>query len=368
MKVKVANLSEGYQIIEDIMGLTKYPIVPKNTPVTNEIIEILNAFQVEEVDVELAVKTDKKGKNKQIPPIKNDKQHSIKHEQKASTTNLGASTFFKQYIEAVATYKKEFIRWQSGMAVDIAKIREFLIPLLDLLDKEPKHLLSLPTSVNKNDYIFHHSVSVGLISGYLAMLMNMKQGNCYQVALAGCLSDCGMARIDPLIFRKILLNNEDKVDIKEHPTNSYKMLQPILSLKHEVKLSVLQHHERLDGSGYPFGLQENKIHLFAKIISIADVYHALVSNRVYKEKVSPYTAIDIISENPNHFDSMIYETLARWIVKYSLNVKVKLSTNQNGEIVYIDSMYPTRPFIKIENSSDTISLVEFKDIKIKEIL
>ena len=71
------------------------------------------------------------------------------------------------------------------------------------------------------------------------------------------------------------------------------MVQHVSLLKEGAKVAIIQHHERLDGSGYPFGLTNNKIHTVAKIIGVADTYHAMTSERLYRKKQSPFKVLRI---------------------------------------------------------------------------
>lgn len=363
MIIGVSKLKEGFIITESVIGLTKNPIVPKNTIVTREIIDVLKAFQIKEVVVSSS--TVKKRN------IKNHNQSISSENQKTSKNAKNHLFDFKlKYQETVNEYKKEFMRWQSGATVDINKVRGYMIPLFEHLEKEPVHILFLQNDVeDEQEYIFHHAVAVGLISGYLAKRMNFNRAECNQVVLAGCLSDCGMAKVNPAILSQKKLNRLDLQEIRLHPTYSYKMLQNIPSLNNGVKIGVLQHHERIDGSGYPLKEKGERIHLYAKIIGIVDVYHALICNRIYKPKVSPFQAIEIIShEMFGQFDVKVLQTLTSCLMPLSINTKVKLSSDQVGKILFIDQRYPTRPVVQLLDSKRVINLKENSNIKIKEIM
>lgn len=363
MKIEVSKLKEGFIITESINGLTKNPIVPKNTIVTREIIDVLKAFQVKEVVVSSSTVKKRNIKNHTIATASDN--------QKTSKSVKSRSVNFKfKYQETVNEYKREFMRWQSGSTVDINEIRKYIIPLFDHLEKEPAHILFLQNYVgDEQEYIFHHAIAVGIISGYLAKRMNFNRADCNQVALAGCLSDCGMAKVNPAILSQRKLNRLDLQEIRLHPTYSYKMLQSIPSLNNGVKLGVLQHHERIDGTGYPLKEKGERIHLYAKIIGIVDVYHALICNRIYKPRVSPFQAIEIISrEMFGQFDIKVLQTLTSCLMPLSINTKVKLSTDEVGKILFIDQRYPTRPVVQLLDSSSVINLKENSNIKIKELI
>lgn len=363
MKMQVSKLVSGLHIAENVNGLTQTPIVPKNTIVTNEIIKVLKAFQIKEVDV-----VDRQLKEK------NDMQKNSKlSENENGRIKVGIKSkeidFQSNYINAVKEYKKEFIRWQSGGNVEIGKIRRLLIPLYKQLEKHPVHILFLQNYLDEDaDYIHYHSIAVGLIAGYLAKRMDMPRGECYQLTLAGALSDCGMAKVNPSIWQNTFITNEDRKEIKLHPINSHKMVQGIPSLNTNAKLAILQHQERLDGSGYPLQSKGKKIHQYSRIVSISDVYHALICNRVYKQKVSPFKAIEIMTrEMFGKLDVTVLQTLTNCLMPLSINTYVKLTTNEWGKILFIDHRYPTKPIIQLLESHEVIHLKDNSDIKVVEI-
>jgi HD-GYP domain-containing protein (c-di-GMP phosphodiesterase class II) len=368
MKMRVSQLKAEAELrlIENVNGLTKNPIVPKDTIITNEIIDVLNAFAIKEVDVVKAGSNEKLTKKKE----KNQQSDNIDQVSESGQSENQLLYFQQQYQEVVKEYKKEFQRWQSGGTVDISIIRRLVIPLFEQLEKEPIHILLLQNYIDTvQEYIYHHAISVGLISGYLAKRLNMNRGEYNQITLAGSLSDCGMAKVNPGILNQNIINNADQREIKLHPTYSYKMIQNIPSLSTNAKLAVLKHHERIDGSGYPLKEKGENIHLHAKIIAIADVYHALICNRIYKPRVSPFRAIEIMTrEMFGKLDVSVLQTLTNCLMPLSINMLVKLSTNQIGKILFIDHRYPTRPVIQLVENNEVIQLNQQNDILIEEIL
>lgn len=368
MKVKLSELKEGYVLLNDVRGLTKHPIVPRDTVITNEIIEVLRAFLIKEVSVSKDG-IGKKGAKNSLTRKEQAEKMSEKENIKNKTTSIVNNTFQQLYLEAVENYKKQFISWQSGSKVDINMIRNIMIPLFNELVENPVNLLFLQNYVDTpKNYLYHHAIAVGIISGYLARRLNMSQGEYYQVTLAGCLSDCGMAKVNPAILLNSKITSEDFREIKIHPTYSFMFVKNIPSLSRDAKIAILQHHERLDGSGYPLKEKGDKINQYAQIIAIADVYHAMVCNRVYKDKVSQFRAIEILTrEHFGQFNVTILKTLINVIAPLTINSHVELSSNELGKILYIDQNYPTRPVVELVDSKKIVSLMQEKNLYIREI-
>lgn len=222
-------------------------------------------------------------------------------------------------------------------------VRKFFVPLLTKALSQPKDIFLLNHYSTKQEYLYHHPVSVGVISGFLAKKLNLNKGEVIQIALAGCLSDVGMAKVDKAILeKKGSLTTEEFKEIKNHPLNSYKMLQKSPILKEHVLIAVLQHHERLNGSGYPLKKSGDKIHMYSRIIAVADVYHAMVSERNFRLKQSPYRVLEMIRQDDfGKFDITVLQALTAGIIQFSIGSEVKLSNGFVGTVVYenIDRWY-----------------------------
>ncbi|PKR83498.1 HD-GYP domain-containing protein [Heyndrickxia camelliae] len=363
MKIRVENLREGYILEEDVMGMTNSPIIPKKTIMDKNYINILLAFKVNEVNIE----------NKMADGTILKIESSEKKLPLEVKSEGNPQTFFQeQYNAAVQKYKLDFKNWESGAAINVAKVKEYLYPvLLKVEDDGDRHLLSLHHFSNKEDYIYHHSIAVGVLSGIIAKKMNYSQGEYLQAALAGCLANSGMAKVSPNIIRKETnLISAEMNEVKEHVVQSLKMVQNNPLLKPETKLAIFQHHERLDGSGYPMKLKGDKIYPLSRIIAVADVFHALISDRLYHEKVSVFKAIEILNSDCfGQFDISVINVLLNIIsTQLMIGTKVKLSNNEVGEIIFTKRSALTRPLIKLLNRDQIIDLEKVRNISIEEIV
>ena len=339
--VKTNCLIEGCILAKDVFSKTSKPIMSKKTIITNELKDVLQAFLINEVSVERNLVNGDLFAPKEVVDIEDIKMNT--HE----------VNFISVYLDSVQQFKRLFKGWQAGATVDITSVRKVFVPLLELGFINNKDVFSLHHYSTKSDYFYHHLVSVGLISGYLAKQLNFGKGDIVQVALAGCLCDVGMAKIPQnLLEKKTSLTLEEYNEIKRHPVYGQQLLRNSATLKNEAKMAILQHHERLDGSGYPNGEKGNRIHIFAKIVAIADVYHAMTSERVYRRKQSPFRVLEMIMHDDfGKFDIEILNSLVNSVVSISIGSVVKLSDESTGTVIFMNSRYPTRPVIKLTNGT-----------------
>ncbi|SHG81251.1 HD-GYP domain-containing protein [Ornithinibacillus halophilus] len=357
MRVKPSQLVPGCILIRDVIGKTGRPIVPRKAILTKQHIDFLDKFLINQVDV-----SDKLSNGKPFEPKKLERQKKI---QKSDITSY---PFEKHYQLVVEAFKKLFQKWQNNIPIEIPLVRKLIVPLIERMEDIGSSIYQLHRFTNKKDYFYHHSVSVAILAAYIGKKLGYEKGEWIQIGLAGFLSDAGMSKLGNIIFKEEELSTAEFQEIKKHPTYSYRMVEHNSLVTTHVKLAVLQHHERLDGSGYPLGLTQGKIHPFAKIISICDMYHAMMSQRTYKESQSPFKVIETLqNEQFSKLDPKVVQTFLQGITDFSIGTKVILSNGEAAEIVFMDSNQPTRPMVKLENS-EIISLSNNKELFIKDIV
>lgn len=358
MLVKTKYLVEGCILAKDITGLTTRPLMNKKTILDKKLIEILNAFLIDEVSVEKMLINGLNFVPKEV--IDNELEEVEEND----------SSFIVLYLKAVQFYKRQFSNWQAGSKIEIGKIREIMIPLFNKAMEYPSDLLMLHHYCDKDEYLYHHAVSLGLLCGFIAHKMKFNTADINQIIIAGSLADCGMARIsNKILFKKTELTYEENEEIHKHPLYSFQFIQSSPLLKEVMKMAILEHHERMDGSGYPQRKKGEKLSIYSKIIAVADVYHAMTSERIYRKKQSPFKVMErILQDDFGKFDITIVRTLLAGLSNFSIGSRVKLSNGYNAEIIFIDNHSPTRPLVKVLNSNEIINLGQNRNLYIEEIL
>ena len=363
MRVKTMDLIEGCILSEDVYSRTSRPIVKENTVLTNELIEVLKLFLIANVDVNHTLVTGETFNPSEILiDVNNAKSGSLHVQEKKEFTTL--------FLEATQQYKAHFKLWQSGLPIDISKVRTILLQLLKETQEKPSQIFYLHHLSTKEEYLYQHALAVGLLCGFIAKQLKYTQGDIVQAALAGLLADCGMAKVQSSIIQKraALTHNEFR-EIKNHINYSYQMVQHIPSLKEGAKVAIFQHHERLDGSGYPMGIKSNKIHPIAQIIAVADTYHAMTSERMYRKKQSPFRVLELMLQDQfGQFDISALNALCSEIANFSKGSQIKLSNGQLGEVLFITEKSPTRPLIKLNDTGEILNLEKFRELYVEEII
>ncbi len=203
---------------------------------------------------------------------------------------------------------------------------------------------------SQDEYLFKHSINVGLIASKIGRVMGLSDEYQHLLARMGLFHDVGKFKINADILNKpSKLTNEEFNKIKQHPKLGYDLLLST-SLEPLILEGVLKHHERLNGSGYPNGISEGDIPFFVRILSVADTFDAICSNRVYQGEKSVFYAVEemIKDANSNGLDRKIVLKFTYSLMELSKGMKFNLRNGKQGEILRVDGNHPNQPIIKIE--------------------
>lgn len=353
--VTLAQVETGLIIDEDVFANSLYPIIRKGTVLTSIHLEVLKTFSINEIRV----------KNENNVP-----RETVDEDEEPQPIIIEEKiTFQRRYELAVGEFKKEFIKWKSGITPNVAQVRSIIVLLLEQLEESGEKLHFLTEVSTKEDYIYHHSIAVSLLSFEMARKMNLTKGEAVQLAVTGALIDCGMAKISPVILNKTnRLLDKEHIEIKKHPVYSYQMIKDTPLLKTEMKLAIFQHHERLDGSGYPLGEKNKNITQYAQILSVVDVYHARISNRVYRTGEPIYKVLESFKDDYEKFDLRAINALYEIVGNLSIGTKVQLSNGKQGAVVYLHPGEPFRPSVQVLEDAMIIDLTKERHLIVEKTI
>lgn len=240
-----------------------------------------------------------------------------------------------------------------------------IIPLID--DHSVTDCLQMMP--HEEDYLYHHSVDVGIIAGCLSFWMGRNYHEIEETILGALLHDIGKALIPLKVLNKPgSLTDEEMHLVRFHSLRGYKFLKQYGDFSQSVLLCALQHHERIDGSGYPMAVKGDKIHPYAKLIAIADVFDAMTSVRSYGKRATPYEAVEIMKREM--VGKLDYEVCSVFLDKLSQRFVgdiVQLSNGQRGEVVFLNPHDCTRPIVRTRDG-EFVDLDKLRDLSINKML
>ncbi len=200
----------------------------------------------------------------------------------------------------------------------------------------------------------------------LGKWLNLPKNELTLLTHTAFLSDIGKTKVNPTILNKpSKLTYSEFSEVKKHSFYAYDLIKNIPLLDSSVISGVLMHHERLNGSGYPLGLKEDKISTFAKIIAITDMFDAMTSDRVYSKKQNPLKVLEVLQHDCiDLLDYNYITTFVRHMSNYYTGEMVKLNNGLIGKIIKIDINNISKPLISID--SNFIDLQLERDLFITE--
>ncbi|MEN6466624.1 MAG: HD domain-containing phosphohydrolase [Syntrophaceae bacterium] len=202
--------------------------------------------------------------------------------------------------------------YEDPTAGNIAAVKSGIYDIVEMFLDEDETANELIKQSDYNNNPQTHSVNVGMLSILLAKrVLDVDSHNFHELGVGFFLHDIGKVRIDPKIINsRGRLNKAEWEQMKKHPEFGFQFLRAAGQLSEECWNIVLQHHERVDGKGYPQGLARDEINLYARICSIADVYDALTSTRTYRKRLKPFDALIVMrNEMLGHIQKDIFEHL-----------------------------------------------------------
>nr|WP_138496280.1 HD-GYP domain-containing protein [Paenibacillus pinistramenti] len=239
----------------------------------------------------------------------------------------------------------------------------------DLSSRED--VLIMLTNINKADRtLFRHSLNVCIYSLMLGKAHGYTHEELSVLGLGAILHDIGKTKIAPSILLKPDgLSNVEFETMKQHAEIGYKMLKDEPGIPLQAAHCAFQHHERIDGSGYPRGIEGNEIHEYAQWISIADSYDAMTSHRVYKQALLPHQAVESLYAGCGTlYEKQKLEIFRDHVAIYPLGMTVTLNTGEVGVVSRIHHFAPQRPVVRVLYGTEKEELSQPYEIDLSEKL
>ena len=248
---------------------------------------------------------------------------------------------------------------KSIKELDLEKTIDIAKKIVSQLSSDNTVIFDLVDIRTFDDYTYRHSINVAITSTMVGMGMGLSYDELAELCLAALLHDIGKLQIDPAILNKAgKLTDEEFMIMKSHPSIAYEIVKDRWDISATTKIGMLLHHENCDGSGYPYGLKEAKIHRYARIIHVADVYDALTSKRPYKDAYFPAESAEYIMGNCGTlFDREAIEIFFGYVPLYPKGTEVYLSDGRRAIIAENFKYNTMRPRVIADPTGESLDLL-----------
>ena len=238
---------------------------------------------------------------------------------------------------------------ETGKSAPVEILEGITNDLLDLMKSEPRQFSQLALMTERReDYLPDHALSVAVLSMAIATQLGLSLEHVKEVVIGALLFDVGMLLVPKRIRTGSgILTEADRQRVYEHPILSVSMMEQIPSLSPIPRLIAYQHHERLNGSGYPAEAQAAQIADFARIVTVADVYAASTNQRAYKSEKLPYSAMEelVHMAHRGQLDVRMVRGLLAAVGLFPVGSYVQLSDGSLAQVVGANSTRIDRPLL-----------------------
>lgn len=261
------------------------------------------------------------------------------------------------YFNAVSFTKGVLNKVRAGEKVNVKRAKRMMQSMVDMLLSEEELLLGMTAIKDYDDYTFHHSVNVSILSISLGQKLGLPKNSLVELGLVALFHDIGKTEIPSEVLNKPSSFTEDEWKIvRRHPVWG---VRAILKMKGFDALSVraaivaYEHHIHPDSSGYPEKLYEGELDLYSRIVSIADQYDAITSARVYARTPLPTDkALSLMVERIGaQLDSRLMKFFINMVGVYPVGTALMLSTREMALVYGNNIAFPDKPKVLLITDS-----------------
>lgn len=252
---------------------------------------------------------------------------------------------FERTLQEIRTDDSEFFKDTPY----IRALNQMVDDILDAVTKNEDSVLQMVDIKKTDHYTYEHAVNTAILSLIIGIDLKFNPQDLKVLVLSALLMDIGIPFLDPDILKaKRALHESERRHIENHIFLGVKFLKQHAEVSHSIHETIMQHHERFDGSGYPYSLSGERINQMSQIIALADTYDALTSDRPYRMALEPNEALEhIMSQAGTKFSFHLTDLFTKRVIAYPIGTYVELSNGCFGEVASFNRNLPLRPIVHI---------------------
>lgn len=269
------------------------------------------------------------------------------------------------YEETLRFVEKTFHDIENGKPLDGRAIQERVNRLIDPIAAGSEGLLIKLSKFNPEIYLYAHCVNVAILAIQMGIWLGYNKSKLISLGVGALLHDLGMIRFRQTIQLPRSLTKEESEAIKTHPLAGAEILRKT-GMDPEAIRTVLEHHERIDQTGYPQGLGGDEIHEYAKIVSVMDIYDAVIHIRPYRKRFMPAESIKEILTERHSYHPPVLKLLLERIGLYPQGSWVELSTGEIARVLRVNKGFLFLPTVIVIFSREGEALAEIQPIDLSK--
>jgi len=353
-RIAVSALQPGQVFTEPVYIQDNNLFVPAGIPVKKKDIERLIKWGIDSVVTDGVVVTESEPTIKESQDTKESSTKGSFSESPLKILTLPSvmDNFpsYRIYTDLINKLGALFQNIAEGLSIESRSIDGIAGRLLQAVREHRDHIVGYILGGEVNVYpLAKSSVNTAILSTLIAMELKIPNHKILQITTGALLHDIGMIKLPKdIVEKRGGLSETELSRIQAHPLYAYKMICKELLYPEDVGAIALQHHERWDGEGYPRRLAGEAIDLGARIVSVADAFEAMVSEKPYRNSMIGYQAMkNLLSDNARRFDPEVLKAFIKTMGIYPIGSIVLLNTGAIARVIEGHSEAPLRPKIRI---------------------
>ena len=374
--IPLNEVKEGMKVASNIYNSDDKRIVDIGTVITKDIIETLKRNSITTVSVMELLDLKKENTVNTAGDGKKAVVRGLIEENGKKILKIDSEEVAKKKEMTIEKTKSLYEAAKNGGGIDFDSMKKEVNNMLSSIveNKEAHSYLSMLK--RKDETMYKHAVDVATLAAITAGELNLTKVDMANIMLGALVHDIGKVLIQESLLTKVNLTKDEEAILKKHPTQGYKLVKRD-NLDDNIADIVLEHHEKYDGSGYPFQKDNKDISLYSKIVSVCNTFNNLITKGEHGVPYTPDKAVKIIiSLAKKDFDSDVVKAFQKAIGFYPNNTRVKLSNGSIARVIEQNPNLPLRPVLSIVKHldgtvSDGIEIVDLStssDLFIKEIM
>lgn len=337
--VPINQLKDGMILGQELFNASGKVLIEKHTSLTEENISYIAFLGIPGVYID-----DEFSKEAMVEEI-------VSPEVKKAAVMAVHDIFVRS-----KTQEKESLE----LSAEEARIQKIVEDIINNILENKDVMLNLVDLKSYDDDTFFHSANVAVLAGVIGVKCKVSDLELESLIMAAFLHDIGKIFIDPeVINAPRRLTDDEKALIMDHPRLGFDFLINHFNFPNVVTQAVYEHHEWVNGNGYPRRKDKNNIMFISKILKAADVYDAMINNRPYHAPFLPSEVMEyIMSRSGQEFDPRVVRVMSKELCVYPIGCEVELSSGQHGIVTKNHHGFVLRPTIKLLDTGDVVDLSE----------
>ncbi|AQS36476.1 uncharacterized domain HDIG-containing protein [Shewanella psychrophila] len=347
---KLSMKSEGYILNDEGVsklvksGVKRVCVDPSKEKKTDQIDKVM-----------LEPSSETPPKNQQ----KDKTQVSLEQEMKQASTLYQNAKVLQQKMLASIT---------EGKVIDVEAVQESTNAMVDSIFRNQDALSCMSRLRIKDEYLVEHSLNVCILMTIFAKHLGFDKPSIEELALGAFLHDIGKVLVpDEILNKPGKFTQVEYKMMQDHVLLGLRVLEETPEISDIAISMVREHHERIDGTGYPHELEGDEISEYGLMIAIVDSYDAMTAERVYRSGMHPITAFkNLIKESPTYYDEALVEQFIQCLGVYPVGTLVCLNSGKIGLISKLNKSKPLNPYVRIFYNARLKQAIAMEEIDLSE--